>query len=197
MHVLVGLHVVNHAANVRVELFLNGQYDGVGEVQPFAVADFLDEVNNVLNRQLVEAKADKFGLKRFVNAADVIAYEAKANVVLRVVVAVEQVTQRGLRVFGHVIHFIQDDKFDARSKEGLRGNEAVNLIANDVNAAFVGGVQVYHKAAVNVLHGGLLIFVDQIGDGGGFAGAGWAVKQQVWEVPGCNDVLQYEFIKGI
>ena len=38
-HVLVGLHVIDHAANVGIELFLNGTQHFVGEGQPFAQAD--------------------------------------------------------------------------------------------------------------------------------------------------------------
>ena len=197
MHVLVGLHVVDHAADVGIELLLNGHDDCVGQVQPFAGAHFLHKANNVLNRQLVEPEAHEFGLQRFVNAADVVADEAKPHVVLGVVVAVEQVAQRGLRVLGHVVHFVQYDEFYAGAKERLRGDEAVDLIANDVNAALVGGVQVNHEAAVGVLHGGLLVFIDEICDGGGFARAGGAVEQQVGEVPGCNDVAQHEFIEGV
>jgi len=142
------------------------------------------ELNNVLNRQLVEPEAHEFGLQRFVNAADVVAYQTKPDVVLGVVVAVEQVPQRSLRIFGHVIHLVQDDELGADSKERLRCDEAVDLIANDVYAALVGGVQVNHETAVGVLHGGTLVLIHEIYDGGGFARARGSIKQQVGEMPG-------------
>ena len=88
-NVLVGLHVVNHAADVGIELFLDGPNDLVGEVQPFTRTDLVHELNDVLNRQLVKTEAHEFGLQRFVNAADVIAYQAKPHVVLRVIVAIQ------------------------------------------------------------------------------------------------------------
>jgi len=197
VHVLVGLHVVDHAADVGVELFLDGHDGVIGEVEPLGRADLAHEFNDVLNRQLVEAEADEFGLQRFVNAADVVAYEAKPHVVLGVVVAVQQVAQGGLCVLGHVVHFIQNDELGAGAKERPRGDEAVDLIADDVNAALVGSVQVDHEPAVRVVHGGSLVLVHEVDDGGGFAGAGGAVKQQVGEMPGGDDVAQHELVERV
>ncbi len=194
MHVLVCLHVVDHAADVGVELFLDGKNGFIRQIEALACAHLVHELKDVLDRQLVEAEADEFGLQRFVNATDVVAYETKPHVVLGVVVAVEQIPQGGLRILGHVIHFIQDDKLDAGAKQGLRGDKAVDLIANDVNAALVGGIQVNHEAAIRVLHGGSLVFIHEIYDGGGFPCARGAVEEQVGEMPGGDDVAQHELV---
>ena len=148
---------------------------------------------------MVEAHAHEFGLQRLVNSADVVAYQAKPHVVLRVgvVVAVQQMPQRHLRVFGHVIHFIQYYEFGAGTEERFGRDKAVNLNADDVNSALVLGVQMNHETAVDVLHGGHLVLIHQIHYGGGFSRAGWPVKQQVGKVPRCNDVAHHELVQRV
>jgi len=102
-----------------------------------------------------------------------------------------------LRIFGHVIHFIQNYKFNVGSKERLRGYKTVDLVANDVNAALIGCIQMNHEAAIRMLHRGLLVLIHKIYDGGGFTRARRAVKEQVWEMSGCNDIAQHEFIERV
>ena len=198
-HILVGLHVIYHAANVRIELFLNGLQHFGRQVQPFAQADLHQELIDFGDGQLIEPHAHKFGLQRLVNPADVVAYQAKPHIVLGVivVVAVQQMPQRHLRVLCHVIHFIQYDEFCAGPKEGFGCDKAVDLNADDVNAALVGGIQMNHEAAVGMGHGGQLVLVHQIHDGGGFPRAGGAVKQQVGKVPRRNDVAHHELVQRV
>ena len=137
IYVLIGLHVVYHTANVRIELFLDGTYHFIRHVQPFAYADLCYEFIYFRNGQLIETHAHEFGLQRFINAADVVAYQTKPHIVLAVVVAVEQVSQRHLRILRHVIHFIQYYKLRAIAKERFCGYKAVNLHTNDVDSAFI------------------------------------------------------------
>ena len=146
---------------------------------------------------MVEPHAHKFGLQRFVNAADVVAYQAKPHVVLDIVVAVEQVPQRHLRVLCHVIHLIQYDEFCAATKERFGCDKTVDLDANDVNAALVRRVQMNHEPAVGVVHRGQLVLIHQIHDGGGFSSAGRPVKQQVGEVSGFDDVAHHELVQRV
>lgn len=194
MHILVCLHVVDHAANVGVELFLDGKNGLVREVEPLARTHLVHELKDVVNRQLVEAETNKFSLQCFIYSANVVAYKTKPHIVLRIVVAIKKIAQCGLCIFRHVIHLIQDDKLDAGAKERLCGDKAIDLIANDVNAAFIGGVQMNHEATICVLHGGSLVLIDKIHDGGGFSGSWGAVKQQVGEMSGGDDVAQHEFV---
>jgi hypothetical protein len=137
LHVLVGLHVIYHAANVRIELFLNGLYHPGGQVQSFARVDLHYEFVDVGHGQLVEPHAHKFGLQRFINAADIVAYQAEPHIVLDIVVAVDQVSERHLRVLCHVVHFIQYNEFHAGSEERFGCHKAVDLYADNVNSAFI------------------------------------------------------------
>ena len=54
-----------------------------------------------------------------------------------------------------------------------------------------------HEPAIDVMHGGLLVFIDQIHDGRGFSSAGRTVQQQVGEVSRCNDVAHDEFVQRV
>jgi hypothetical protein len=54
-----------------------------------------------------------------------------------------------------------------------------------------------HESAINVMHGGLLIFIYQIHDGCGFSSARRTVKQQVGEMTRCNDVAHDEFVQRV
>jgi hypothetical protein len=152
--VLVGLHVIYHAANVRIELFLDGPYHFIRHVQALACADLCYEFGYLCNGQLVEAHAHKLGLQRLVNAADVVAYQTKPHIVLAVVVAVEQVSQRHLRVLRHVIHFIQYYKFCPVAKERFCRDETVDLDSDNVDASFIRRIQMNHQAAVDAVHSG-------------------------------------------
>jgi hypothetical protein len=55
----------------------------------------------------------------------------------------------------------------------------VNLVANDINASLVGRVQMNDQTLVLF---DSLVLVYQIDDGGGFAGPGRAVQQQIGEI---------------
>ena len=54
-----------------------------------------------------------------------------------------------------------------------------------------------HETAVSMVHCGLLVLVDQIDDGRGFASAGRAVKQQVGEMPSFDDVAHHELVQRV
>ena len=196
-NVLVGLHVIYHAANVGIELLLDGLYHFIRHVQALACADLCYEFVYFRNGQLVEAHAHKLGLQCLVNAADVVAYQTKPHVVLAVVVAVEQVSQRHLRVLRHVIHFIQYYKFCSVAKERFGRDETVDLNADDVDASLVGRIQMDHQAAIHAVHSGLLILDNQIYDGRGFSCSRWPVKQQVGEMPRGNDVAHHQLIQWV
>jgi hypothetical protein len=80
LHVLVQLQEINHAANVRM---INGLYRinvFVSDFNVLVFGDGLDEMVDVLFRELIETHTDKFILERLVDFTDIVAYQAKSDI---------------------------------------------------------------------------------------------------------------------
>lgn len=111
--------------------------------------------------------------------------------------------QGHLRRVGHGIGFVEDDELEAGDAAGPRctadgeylfgGSERLDLLAHNVDAAVVGGVELEHHLS----HVVLAVYAPGEGqDGRRLPGAGGAVEQEVWQpirvdefVDGCEDVL--------
>ena len=101
-----------------------------------------------------------------------------------------------LRIFSHVIYFVQNDKFHTDIEHVFRANKLIDLVTDDVDAAFVRGVQMNHQILIDFVVFGL-IFVDEIHDGGCFAGAGRTVEEQIGEIVFGQYVLEELLIDGV
>ncbi len=197
----VGLEEVDHAADVGLEEGLDGFEFGAGKVQAFLRDNALEEAQDVIFRQLVEAEAHEFVLQSFVNFADVVANEAEAYVGKAVL---QQQSQGLLRALGHVVDFVQDDEFGAALEQSLGVHEGHDLVANDVDAAFVGGVQVDDEIVV-VDAVSRVESVDEVDDGRGFARSWRPVEQEIRELVGFDhppqngavERVQHNLVEGL
>ena len=114
----------------------------------------------------------------------------------------QEVLERLLRVFGHVVHLVQDDELESLLEKVVGLDELVDLVPDDVDPAFVGSVQMQHVGFVHAVVPALVL-VDEVHDGGGFARARRAVEEQVGEnllghhilEKAAVAVLQYDFAK--
>jgi hypothetical protein len=102
-------------------------------------------------------------------------------------VLLHDAAQRHLRRRGHGVRFVEDDELVLRDLGGgllglaeaedlLGGGEGADLLADDVDAAVVGGVQLQDHLA-HVL--GAVDAAGESEDGGGLARSWWAIEQQV------------------
>jgi hypothetical protein len=83
LHVLVQLQEINHATNVRM---INGLYRinvFVADFNVLVFGDGLDEMIDVLFRELIETHTDKFILERLVDFTDIIANKTETHIVGR------------------------------------------------------------------------------------------------------------------
>ena len=86
-----------------------------------------------------------------------------------------------LGVFRHIIDFIEDDEFIPNFKEILGSNKLVDLVADSVDTAFVGCIEMDDETFVDVVLR-FLIFVDEVDYSGCFAGAGGSIQEQIGKV---------------
>ena len=117
--------------------------------------------------------------------SDVVADDAEARVLG---VGLDDPPQGGLRVVGHGVGFVEDADLDGRDlllRVGIQGDlalgELLDLLAHDVDAALVRGVQLDHALLVEVHSEGLL---GQRQDSRSLACARRPVEHQVRDVPG-------------
>jgi hypothetical protein len=128
--------------------------------------------------QLIETHTDEFVLERQFDFADIITNEAELHIVAAYL---QEILERLLGVFGHIIDFIEDDKFVPGFKQILGSDELVDLVANSVDAAFIGCIQMDDETLVDMVLR-FLVFVDKIYYSSGFAGAGGSIQEQIGEV---------------
>ena len=88
-------------------------------------------------RELVEPNTNELLLKRRVDFADVITNEEKLDIGAA---TLEQVFEGLLRVFCHVIHFIQHDKLEPDFEQILGSDKLVYLRTYYIDASLIGGV---------------------------------------------------------
>jgi hypothetical protein len=167
---------------------LDGVYVLVGQINPLFDTYLSDKLANLLFRKLVETDAHKLVLQRKFNLANIVANQEKLHIVPA---RLKQILECLLRVFGHIIHLIQNHKFVTGFKQILGFHELVNLVANNINASFVGRVQMNDQTLVFL---DSLVLVDQIDDGGGFAGSGRAVQQQIWKILVFNHIHEKHLV---
>jgi len=105
----------------------------------FQFGNGLYKLRNVVFRELIEPDTHKLVLQRFLDFANVIANETKPHIGTA---HLQQGFERLLRVFGHVIHFIQNDEFQPRFKQMVGFDKLIDLVANNVDTPFVGRIQV-------------------------------------------------------
>ena len=185
-NVLVGLHEIYHAADVRPEPLLNVVDGFRSQIQVFGRAYLRQEPRNNGFRQLVKPHSHEFRLQRVVYFTHVVAYQAKFNLARCVfAVAVQQVPQRNLRVLGHVINLVQNNEFKpvSSTKQRFRVYKRADLVADHVDPAFVRRVQVndgskpvaiYALRRIAVLG---LVSVDDVNYGGRLARPRRSVEQ--------------------
>jgi len=89
--------------------------------------------------QLVESEPDELVLKPFVDLADVIAYQTKADTAR---VILQEVSQRLLRILRHVVDLVQNNELHPVVEEWFRVHKETDLVANYVDASLVGCIQV-------------------------------------------------------
>jgi hypothetical protein len=174
--ILVQLNKINHAPDIRFVQILDGVYVLISQINPLFNAYLSDKLANLLFRKLVETDTHKFMLQRKFNLADIVANQEKLHIVPA---RLQQILERLLCVFGHIIHLVQNHEFVPGFKQVFGFHKLVNLVANDINASLVGRVQMNDQTFVFL---DSLVLVDQIDDGGGFAGPGRAVQQQIGEI---------------
>jgi len=127
---------------------------------------------------LIEPHTDEFVLERQFDFADVIADEAELHIIAA---HLQEVFERLLGVFRHIIYFIKDDEFVTDFKQVFGSNKLVDLVADSVDAAFVRCIEMDDETFVDVVLR-FLVFIDEIDNSGGFAGAGGSIQEQIGEV---------------
>ena len=127
---------------------------------------------------MIEPHTDEFVLQRQFDFADVIADEAELHIVAAYL---QQVFERLLCVFCHIIYFIEDDEFIPDFKQILGSNKLVDLVADGVDAAFVGCIEMDDETFIDVVLR-FLVFVDEVDYSGGFASPGGTIQEQIGEV---------------
>jgi hypothetical protein len=169
-HILVQLNEINHASNIGFVQILDIVNGLVGQMDLLFHTHLSDKLANLLFRKLVETHTHKFMLQRKFNLADIVANEEKLHIVPA---RLEQILERLLGVFGHVIDFIQYHEFVPRFEQVLGFHELVNLVPNDIDASLVGCIQM-DDLAFGFFHA--LVLVNQIDNRGRFAGSGWTIQ---------------------
>jgi hypothetical protein len=91
----------------------------------------------------------------------------------------QQVFERLLGVFGHVVDLIQHNKLEPEFKQVFGFHKLVNLVADNVDSPLVGCVQMDDETLVFFY---FLVLIDQVNNSGGFAGSGGSVQQDVGEI---------------
>lgn len=127
--------------------------------------------------------------ERLDDARDVVAHEAKPR---DAAVLLHRPAQRGLRVLRHAVRLIQDHDLeggtgvflavfgvDFGGLRKLRACKVLDLLADNVNASLVGGVELEDAGAVQR---GAKEGFGEGEDCGCFAGAGGSVEEHVWEL---------------
>jgi hypothetical protein len=105
--VLVQLDVVNHAANIRIIEALDCLDAGFANIEPLFPTNVAYELVDLLLRELVEPNTDELLLEGMVDFADIITNQEKLHIFIA---TLEQVFERLLGVFSHIIDFIQNHK---------------------------------------------------------------------------------------
>jgi hypothetical protein len=178
------LQKVNHAANIGL-IHLSNHVDFIlTQINGFFCSNRLDELVYFGIRQLIESHTYEFRLQRLVDFAYVIAYEAKPHVEFA---RLQQGLESLLRRLGHVIHLVQDDEFRADFKDMFRFYELVDLCPDDVDTALVRCIQMDDGLLVSA-RPPVLVLVDEIDDGGGFARSWRTVKQQIRKMIFLDDI---------
>jgi hypothetical protein len=101
-----------------------------------------------------------------------------------------------LRIFSHVIYLVQNDKFHADVEHVFRANKLIDLVPDDVDAAFVRGVQMNDQVLVDFVVF-RLIFIDEIHDSGCFTGTGRTVEEQIGKIVFGQYVFEELLIDGV
>ena len=127
---------------------------------------------------MIEPHTDEFVLQRQFDFAYVIANETELHIIAA---HLQEVFERLLRVFRHIIDFIEDDEFVSDFKQILGSNKLVDLVADSVDPAFVGRIEMDDETLVDVVLR-FLVFVDEVDYSGGFAGAWGSIQEQIGEV---------------
>ena len=193
-NVLVQLQEIDHTANVRSKDHLNRINGGAADGHIFVGGDFPDELVNVVFGQLIESHTDELVLQSSVNLANIVANQTEAYIHRG---GLQEIFERMLGIARHVIDFVENDKLETLVKEVERPDKRMNLIADNVNAAFVGSVEMNDVALVgsSIMFG--LELVDQVDDGGGLARTRWAIKEQVGEILLVDDFAKEVAVRGV
>lgn len=132
--VLHNLNVINHTSNVVVKIFLQMHQLRANQMNRFVFANVQQMLDNHVFGQLIEPKFNEFVLQSFFNAIDVIANQAKTHIGRE---NLQQIAQGLLGIFGHIVDFVQNNKFHSCAKHGIGGDKTMNLVSYGVNASFV------------------------------------------------------------
>ena len=128
--------------------------------------------------QLIEPHTYEFVLQWQFDFADVITNEAELHIVAA---HLQQILERLLGVFRHIIDFVEDNEFVSGFKQILGFDELVDLVADGVDAAFVGRIKMDDQTFIDMVLR-FLIFVDEIYNRGSFARAGRSIQEQIGEI---------------
>ena len=105
---------------------------------PLAFDDVVQPSLDLLNLQRIEAETRASRLNGGNDLVDVVANDAKADVLG---VLLDDASERGLRSGGHHIRLVEDDEFEAFGVQRARLGEVLDLLADDFDAAVVGRVE--------------------------------------------------------
>jgi hypothetical protein len=144
-------------------------------------------------RELVESHTNELGLQRFVDFANVVANETEPDIEFA---CLQQRFERLLRRLGHVVDLVQNHEFHADFKDVFRFHKLVYLGPDDVDAALIRCIQVDDRFLVSA-RPPVLVLVDEIDDGGGFARSWRTVKQQIREMVFLNDIPEKSAVQGV
>ena len=171
-----GLEQVEDAAHVAAAQGEDGLDAIVGGVALLGLGHLDEAVADLIPAEGGEAEAGATGLEGRDDLGHVVADEAEAGVLG---VLLDDAAEGELGVVGHGIGLVEDDELDALVEELAGAGELLDLVADDVDAAGVGGVELEGHGRVGL---GPVHALGSGNDGRRLAGARRAVEEKMGQV---------------
>lgn len=177
-----GLEQVEDATHVTTAQGEDGLDAIVGGVALLGLGHLHETVADLVSAEGCEAEAGATGLEGGDDLGHVVADEAEPGVLG---VLLDDAAEGELCVVGHGVGLVEDDELDALVEELAGAGELLDLVADDVDATSVGGVELEG-------HGGVgLGSVHALGGGNDrrrLAGTGRAVQEKMGQVVIINEL---------
>ena len=177
-----GLEQVEDTAHVTTAEGEDGLDAIVGGIALLGLGHLHEAVADLIAAEGGEAEAGATGLEGGDDLGHVVADEAEPGVLG---VLLDDAAEGELRVVGHGVGLVEDDELDALVEELAGASELLDLVADDVDASGVGGVELEG-------HGGVgLGPVHALGGGNDrrrLAGTGRTIQEKVGQVVIINEL---------